>query len=114
MHIDITPDSLLTQLKLSVTDTSLKQMDTIIKNTPDSLKFFKHLFSLNDTLSPIDAFIAPSSSCNFLKIKLRGENNQQKETFNKTVAHWADKYKVTLEKVDAKEVYYIKGIHSHS
>jgi len=110
MQIDITADALLTQLKLSVTDKSIQQMDRIIKNTPDALKFFKHLFSLNDALSSIDAFIAPSSSCDFLKIKLRGEESSQVEDFHQAVKHWADKYKVSLEKVTNKEVYYIKGI----
>lgn len=113
MHIDITPNALLTQLKLSVNETSLAQMERIINNTPDALKFFKHLFSLNDTLSHIDAFIAPSSSCDLLKIKLHGDIPEKIEEFHKIVKHWSDKYKVDVEKVSQKEVYYIKGSISH-
>jgi hypothetical protein len=107
MQIEITAESLLKQLKLSVNETSLAQMDNIINNTPNSLKFFKHIFSLNDALSHMDAFVAPSSSENFLKIKLH--DSAKLTEFNKAVSHWADKYKVQLDKVDSKEVYYIKG-----
>jgi len=113
MHIDITADSLLTQLRLSITDKSLEQMDTIISNTPDALKFFKHLFSLNDELTHLDAFIVPSSSCDFLKIKLLGETDEQITSFHQAVDHWSHKYKVAVEKVANKEVYYIKGIMPH-
>ncbi len=111
MQIDITPESLLKQLKIDVTDGSLKQMDAIINNTPNALKFFKHIFSLNDALAHIDAFIAPSSSCNLLKIKYHGNgNSEQLDEFYEAVKHWGDKYKVSLEKLDNKEVFYIKGI----
>jgi len=113
MHIEITPQTLLTQLKLSVTDKSLLQMQAIINNTPDALKFFIHLFSLNDSLSHIDAFIAPSSSCDHLKIKLRSDNPEHIESFHEMVLHWADKYRVNTEKVSNKEVYYIKGFIPH-
>lgn len=111
MNIDITAETLLKQLKIDVNEGSLKQMDAIMNNTPNALKFFKHIFSLNDTLAHVDAFIAPSSSCDFLKIKYHGNgNDEQKAEFHETVNHWADKYKVTLEKLDNKDVFYIKGI----
>lgn len=110
MQIDINAESLLKQLKLSVNDNSLSEMETIISNTPHANKFFKHIFSLNDTLSHMDAFIAPSSSGSFLKIKLR--DNGKVTEFNDAVSHWAEKYKVQLDKVTDKEVYYIKGITS--
>ena len=112
MQIDITAESLLKQLKLDMTDNSLTQMGMVIDNTPHALKFFKHLFSLNDVLTPLDAFIAPSSSCNHLKIKYHGSNPAHTVSFHETVKHWADKYKVLLEKLDHKEVYYIKGMLS--
>ena len=64
MQIDITPESLLKQLKLDVTETSLTQMHKVIDNTPNALKFFKHIFSLNYTLCHLDDFILPSSSQN--------------------------------------------------
>ena len=111
MQIDITSESLLKQLKLSVNENSLSQMQITMDKTPHSDKFFKHLFSLNDALSHFNAFIAPSSSNDYLKIKLRDDAIQEHvENFNKEIRHWSDKYKVSLEKVDNKELYYIKGI----
>ena len=111
MQIDITAESLLRQLKISVNDTSMAQMNNVLESTPHALKFFKHIFSLNDALSHYDAFIAPSSSKSLLKIKLRDESIREKvESFNTEVLHWSQKYKVELEKVSDKEVYYIKGM----
>lgn len=111
MQIDITAESLLKQLKLDVTPNSLSQMDNVISNTPQALKFFKHIFAFNDSLSSMDAFIAPSSSCDLLKIKYHGEGLEDKVSlFHEAVNHWSDKYKVSLEKLDNKEVYYVQGI----
>ncbi len=113
MQIDITAESLLNLLKLNVTENSLKQMDDIIDKTNGALHFFKHLFSLNDALAHMDAFIAPSSSVNYLKIKYHGEAiPEQVLRFHDTVGHWGEKYKVELEKVDGKDTYYIKGLRS--
>jgi len=113
MQIDINAEALLKQLKIDLTSGSLAQMNTIIDNTPNALKFLKHTFSLNDSLSHLDAFIAPSSSCDFLKIKFRGDKPEHVESFHEIVKHWSDKYKVDVEKVTNKEVYYIKGMLKH-
>jgi hypothetical protein len=111
MQIDITAESLLKQLKIDVTEGSLTQMAAIIDNTPHALKFFKHIFSLNDALSHVDAFVAPSSSCDLLKIKHHGSGNDaQVAEFHQIVEHWGNKYKVDLERLSNKEVYYIKGM----
>ena len=113
MQIDITAESLLKQLKLDVTENSLTQMNKVIDNTPSALKFFKHIFSLNDTLSHLDAFIVPSSSNDYLKIKYHpGTQSENLDKFHEVVIHWSTKYKVELEKLDNKEVYYIKGLSS--
>ena len=112
MQIEITPESLLKQLKLSVSEHSLALMDTIIKSTKGSQQFFKHIFSFNDALAHVNAFIAPSNSVNLLKIKYHGDQNDQviASKFHEAVNHWGQKYKVELEKVEGKETYYIKGL----
>ena len=112
MQIEITPESLLKQLKLSVSDHSLALMGTIIKSTKGSQQFFKHLFSLNDALAHVNAFIAPSNSVDLLKIKYHGDHNDEayRSKFHDAVIHWGQKYKVELEKVEGKETYYIKGL----
>ena len=110
MQIEITPEALLKQFKLSVNNQSLDQMDTIINKTKGSKEFLKHIFSLNDTLASLNAFVAPSNSVELLKIKYHGEHDEVTLTkFHEAVNHWGNKYNVELEKVDLKETYYIKG-----
>lgn len=110
MHIDITPEAILTQLGFTPSDSTLSQMDRIINNTKGFDKFAKHIFSLSDSLKHMHGYIAPSNSNDYLKIK--SEEDVAKEImdeFHETIRHWADKYKVTIEKVPGKETYYIIG-----
>ncbi|MDH5464485.1 MAG: hypothetical protein OEW60_02590 [Thiovulaceae bacterium] len=109
MQIEITPEALLKQLKLSVHNQSLDQMDTIINKTKGAKDFLKHIFSLNDTLASLNAFVAPSNSVELLKIKYHGNDEVTLTKFHEAVNHWGNKYNVELEKVDSKETYYIKG-----
>jgi len=110
MHIDITPEAILTQLGFTPSDNTVAQMERIMNNTNGFEKFAKHIFSLNDSLKHMHGFIAPSNSNDYLKIK--SEEDVAKEImdeFHETINHWADKYKVTIEKVPGKETYYIIG-----
>lgn len=110
MQIEITPEALLKQFKLSVNSQSLDQMDAIINKTKGSKQFLKHIFSLNDSLASLNAFVAPSNSVELLKIKYHGNHDEETlDKFHEAVNHWGNKYNVELEKVDTKETYYIKG-----
>ena len=50
-----------------------------------------------------------SNSNDYFKIKLEAPSQELKEEAREKVMHFADKYKVNLQKVDGKETYYILG-----
>jgi len=110
MHINITAESLLSQLGYTKNEASLNQMNSIINNTLNFEKFSKHLLGLHDNLKHTNSYIAMSNSHNYFKIKSESTNSTLIEEFNELVFKWATKYNVTLEKVDNKNVYYIIGI----
>ena len=110
MHLDLTPEALLTQLGYTHTEQALKQMNDIIENTKDFNRFSQHLPSFNDALAVEKGFIAMSNSENHLKIKCDADINADNlSAFKELVHHWADKYKLELKKVDNKNTYYIIG-----
>ena len=110
MHIDLTPEALLTQLDYPVNTKTLAQIETAIKNTPGFDSFSKHILSLKDNVSHYNGTIALSNSHSFFKIKC--EENSSIETieaFREAVKKWAEKYKVSLQKIANKPTYYIIG-----
>jgi len=110
MHIDITPEVIVTQLDLGHGDTTLDQTKTAIKNTKNFDKFSKHIISLNDKLKHMNGYIALSNSAPYFKIKCDNmENNAILKEFTEVLHNWSDKYEVNLKKVDNKDVYYIVG-----
>jgi len=110
MHIDITPEAILTQLGYTVSEALVAQTESIIKNTKDFDKFAKHLFSLNDALKHMDGFVALSNSKDYFKIKSEEDVSKEiMEEFHAAIKKWAAKYKVAIEKVPGKETYYIIG-----
>jgi transposase-like protein len=110
MHIEATPEAILTQFGYVPSDNTLEQINRIIQNTAGFEKFSKHLFSLNDSLKHMNGFVALSNTNDYLKIKSEGDVSEAiMEEFHETVRHWAQKYKVLIEKVPEKETYYITG-----
>ncbi len=110
MHITISPEALLTQLDYPINEHTLLQMQDAIVNTPGFDHFSKHLLSLKDAISHYNGFIALSNSHNYFKIKCEEDSTVDTiENFSKISKDWADKYKVTLEKVGNKPTYYILG-----
>jgi len=110
MHLDLTAEALLTQLGHAHNAQSIKQMDSIIANTKDFHKFSPHIPSFNDALAIEKGFIAMSNSHNYLKIKCNADSNADNLTaFETLIAHWANKYKLELQKVENKNTYYILG-----
>ena len=110
MHLDITPEVIISQLGLGSSDSVMEQTITSINNTKDFDKFSKHIISLNDNLKHMHAYIALSNSESYFKIKCENTDSDEiiKE-FNDEIAHWSNKYDVNLRKIDNKEVYYIIG-----
>jgi len=108
MHLDVTAEVLASQLKLGKTPTVLAQTEKAIENTSNFHKFAKHIISLNDKLKSFDSFVALSNSVPYLKAKC--EDEKFVSDFTEILQNWSNKYHVELEKVDNKNVYYIKGI----
>jgi len=112
MHLDLTPEALLTQLGYTHSDQTLKQINDIMTNTKGFAKFSQHIPSFNDALAVEKGFIAMSNSENYLKIKCEEDTSADNiSAFNALVKHWIDKYKLQIEKVDNKNTYYILGQH---
>jgi hypothetical protein len=110
MHLDVTPEVLISQLGYSNNEHTLEQMEKAIENTKDFDKFSKHIISFNDNLKHMKAYIALSNSTPYFKIKCdESDAPQIVKEFNEAVQHFSEKYHVEVEKLPNKEVYYIKG-----
>jgi hypothetical protein len=110
MHIEITPEMILSQLEYTINESSLNQVNRAINNTKGFSQFAKHLVSLNDNLKHMNAYIALSNHTELFKIKSENKNEAMLEEFHDSVKKWSDKYHVSLETIPNKEVYYILGI----
>ncbi len=110
MHLEVSPEVLLSQLGYAKSESSIKQVEIMMDNTKNFHKFSKHIISLNDHLKKMNAYVGLSNSSKFLKIKC-DENDAQEilEEFHKEVEHWSEKYNVQLKKLENKHVYYILG-----
>ncbi|WP_368029781.1 hypothetical protein [Arcobacter sp. s6] len=112
MQLDVSAEVILSQLGYSKNDASLQQAEKIINSTSNFDKFSKHIFTLNDHLKKMNAYITLSNKSDYLKIKCdENDSNEILEEFHSEVSHWADKYNVKLEKLDSRHVYYILGAH---
>jgi hypothetical protein len=110
MHLELSPEALLKQLGYSVTEQTLNQIDRILANTEGLDKFLPHIPSFADALAVEKGFLAMSNSEDYLKIKCDEDSNADNlSAFTQLVEHWADKYKLKLQKVENKNTYYIIG-----
>lgn len=110
MHLDLTPEALLTQLGYTTNEQTLNQINRIIANTEGFEKFSQHIPSFNDALAVEKGFIAMSNSEDHLKIKCEEDINADNLSgFTALVKHWAEKYKLELKQVENKNTYYIIG-----
>jgi hypothetical protein len=110
MHLELTPEAILTQLGYSVNDQTVAQIKRIIDNTPGLEKFLPHLPSFIDALKVEKGYVAMSNSKDYLKVKC--DENISEESLQACLDilnHWADKYKLELQKVEGKHTYYILG-----
>ena len=111
MQLDVSAEVILSQLGYSKSDASLQQAEKIIGLTSNFDKFSKHIFTLNDHLKKMNAYVGLSNKSDYLKIKC--DENDSKEildAFHETVCAWAKKYNVDIERLDRKPIYYILGI----
>jgi hypothetical protein len=110
MHLELTPEALLKQLGYSVTEQTLKQINTILEKSEGLSAFLPHIPSFADALAVEKGYIAMSNSVDHLKIKCDADENADNlNAFTDLVNRWADKYKLKLQKVENKPTYYIIG-----
>jgi hypothetical protein len=112
MSIKADIENILIQLNYPQNESTTKQLEDIISNTPNFFDFAKHLFSLNDDLKKYDAVVAMSNTNNYLKLKCNSKLEDEINEFKNKIDNWADKYKVTLKQVENKNTYYILGKNS--
>ena len=112
MQLDVSAEVILSQLGYSKSDASLQQAEKIIGLTSNFDKFSKHIFTLNDHLKKMNAYVGLSNKSDYLKIKCdENDSNEILEEFHYEVSHWANKYNVKLEKLNDKHIYYILGAY---
>ena len=111
MQLNVSPEVILSQLGYSKSESSIHQAEKMIDNTNNFDKFSKHIFSLNDNLKKMNAYVGLSNKTDYLKIKC-DENDADVilEEFHDEVSHWANKYNVKVQQLDKKPIYYILGI----
>ena len=110
MHINLTPQALITQLDYHINPHTLEQIEKIIANTKNFDKLSVHLLTLKDHIAHYFGFIAMSNSHDYLKIKCEEDESEANiQAFKEATEAWAKKYKVTLQQVDSKPTYYIIG-----
>ena len=104
-------DAMLTQLGYVPNDALIKQLEKIEENTSGYEKIQKHILDLNDHLKVDDAYVAMSNSNDCFKIKIGSLSPQMTEEAHEKIRHFSEKFKVTVQKLDKKETYYIIGFN---
>ena len=104
-------DAMLTQLGYSPNDAVLEQLQRIENNTSGYGKIQKHIMDLHDHLKVDGSFIALSNSEDYFKIKIEASSIELAKEAHEKVKHFSDKFKVTVNKLDNKETYYIVGFN---
>ncbi len=104
-------DAMLTQLGYAANDALLKQLESIENNTLGYEKIQKHIMDLHDHLKVNGSFVALSNSENCFKIKVEASSSELALEAHEKIKHFSEKFKVTVNKLENKETYYIVGFH---
>ncbi len=102
-------EAILRQLDYTPNEALEEQIDRIIKNTTEFQKIEKHMMELHKQLKVDDSYIAMSNSEDYFKIKIEAPSPELTQEAHDKIAHWSEKYKVQIDRVDKKDTYYIKG-----
>lgn len=105
----MTYESVLSQLGYTPNEALAEQLGRIENNTKGYDKLIRHIIELHDTLKVDDSYVAMSNSNDYFKIKIDTPVESSIADALEKINHFADKYKVELEKVAGKETYYIIG-----
>lgn len=104
-------EAMLTQLGYAPNDALLKQLEGIQNNTVGYEKIQKHIMDLHDHLKVDNAYVALSNSNDYFKIKIESQTSEIAKEAHEKIKHFSNKFKVTLNKLENKETYYIIGFH---
>ena len=104
-------DAMLTQLGYAPNDALVKQLEAIENNTVGYEKIQKHIMDLHDHLKVDDSFVALSNSEDYFKIKVEAKSPEIAEEAHEKIQRFSDKFKITINKLENKETYYIVGFH---
>ncbi len=104
-------DAMLTQLGYMPNDALMSQLERIENNTVGYEKIQKHIMDLHDHLKVDGSFIALSNSEDYFKIKVEAPSPELAEEAHEKIKHFSEKFKVTINKLENRETYYISGFH---
>ena len=104
-------DAMLTQLGYAPNDALVSQLKRIEENTTGYEKIQKHIMDLHDHLKVDGSFVALSNSEDYFKIKVEANSPELASEAHEKVRRFSDKFKITVNKLDNKETYYIVGFH---
>jgi len=104
-------DAMLTQLGYVPNEALVSQLKRIEENTTGYEKIQKHIMDLHDHLKVDGSFVALSNSKDYFKIKVEAISPEIAQEAHEKIAHFSDKFKVTVNKLDNKETYYILGFN---
>ena len=102
-------EAMLKQLGYIPNDALLAQLKKIESNTPGYEKISKHIMDLHDHLKVHKGYVSMSNSKEYFKIKLSDVSEEEQQEAKEKIEHFAEKFKVDLEKVEGAQTYYIKG-----
>lgn len=105
----MTHEAILNQLGYTPNEALSEQLSRIEANTHGYEKIIKHILDLHEALKTDESYVALSNSSDCFKIKIDATNESSAADALEKINHFADKYKVELQKVDAKPTYYILG-----
>lgn len=105
----MTHDAILNQLGLMPNAALLVQLENIEKNTHGYEKIIKHIMDLHESLKTSESYVALSNSEDYFKIKIDATSDVAKADAMEKINHFCEKYKIEVQKVEAKPTYYILG-----
>lgn len=104
-------EAMLIQLGYSPNDALVKQLQRIEENTAGYEKIQKHIMDLHDHLRVDESYVAMSNTNDFFKIKIESPSLEIAQEAHEKIRHFSEKFKITVNKLDNKETYYIVGFN---
>ncbi|QOY52544.1 hypothetical protein [Candidatus Sulfurimonas baltica] len=104
-------EAMLIQLGYAPNDALVKQLQRIEENTAGYEKIQKHIMDLHDHLKVDESYVAMSNTNDCFKIKIESPSLEIAQEAHEKIRHFSEKFKITVNKLDNKETYYIVGFN---